>query len=108
MASLPTLLVVGPRATGETTALRYCRGVARLDQPREAATFQADPDAARRALPPPVLLDERQAVPEVLGAVSRAADEGPRPGRFVLTGSVRADLGVATWPATGRMVRVPT
>lgn len=102
------ILVVGPRATGKTaTALRYCCSVARLAQLREAAAFQADPDVALGALPPPVLLDERRAIPEVLGAVKRAVDEDPRPGRFLLTGSVRADLGVATWPGTGRVVRIP-
>jgi predicted AAA+ superfamily ATPase len=67
----------------------------------------ADPDAALGALAEPVLLDEWQAVPGVLGAVKRAVDDDPRPGRFVLTGSVRADLNAETWPGTGRVVRVP-
>ena len=39
----------------------------------------------------PVLLDEWQEVPQVLGAVKRACDAEPRPGRFVLTGSIRAE-----------------
>ena len=46
----------------------------------------------------PVLLDEWQAVPGVLGAVKRAVDTDPRPGRFLVTGSVRA----ATIRWTGR------
>lgn len=46
-------------------------------------------------------------MPTILGAVKRAVDDDPRPGRFLLTGSVRADLEVATWPGTGRLVRVP-
>ena len=108
MESLPALLVVGPRATGKTTtARRYCRSVARLDEPAEAAAFEADPDAALHVLQTPVLLDEWQAVPGVLGAVKRAVDDDPEPGRFLLTGSVRADLEVETWPGTGRVVRVP-
>jgi hypothetical protein len=41
-----------------------------------------------------------------LGAVKRAVDEDPRPGRFLLTGSVRADLEADTWPGTGRLVRL--
>jgi predicted AAA+ superfamily ATPase len=53
-----------------------------------------------------VLLDEWQAVPGVLGAVKRTVDTAPRPGRFVLTGSVRADLDPAAWPGTGRVVRL--
>ena len=108
MATLPALLLVGPRATGKTTtARRYAKGVARLDRPAEAAAFVADPDAALRALPEPVLLDEWQAAPGVLGAVKRAVDDDPRPGRFLLTGSVTADLDAETWPGTGRVVRVP-
>ena len=55
----------------------------------------------------PVLLDEWQEVATVLGAVKRAVDGNPRPGRFLLTGSVRADLEATTWPGTGRLVRVP-
>ena len=51
-------------------------------------------------------LDEWQSVPGVLGAVKRAVDAEARPGRFLLTGSVRADLDAATWPGTGRVVRV--
>lgn len=107
MAALPALLLVGPRATGKTTtAQRYARSIARLDRPAEAAAFQADPDAALRQLGEPALLDEWQAVPGVLGAVKRAVDADPRPGRFLLTGSVRADLQAATWPGLGRVVRV--
>lgn len=66
----------------------------------------ADPDATLSRLTEPVLLDEWQAVPDVLGAVKRAVDDDPRPGRFLLTGSVRADLDAATWPGTGRLVRM--
>lgn len=39
-------------------------------------------------------------------AVKRSVDAAPRPGRFLLTGSVRADLDTATWPGTGRVVRL--
>jgi predicted AAA+ superfamily ATPase len=108
LQGLPALLIVGPRATGKTTtASRHSATIIRLDQPREAAAFRADPDAVLRGLEEPVLLDEWQAVPEVLGAVKRAVDASPRPGRYLLTGSVRADLDAPTWPGTGRLVRVP-
>jgi len=104
---LPALLIVGPRATGKTTtAIRHAATVVRLDRPAEAVAFRADPDAALRGLEEPVLLDEWQVVPEVLGAVKRAVDTASRPGRFLLTGSVRADLDAPTWPGTGRLVRV--
>jgi len=106
-SELPALLMTGPRATGKTTtARRHARTVVRLDSDVEAGAFRADPDVALRTLAPPVLLDEWQAVPGVLGAVKRAVDEGAGPGRFLLTGSVRADLDAQTWPGTGRLVRV--
>lgn len=105
---LPALLVVGPRAAGKTTTVARMAGqVARLDRPDEAAAFAADPDAALRATARPVLLDEWQAVPEVLGAVKRAVDGGAPPGSFLLTGSVRAAIDTPGWPGTGRIVRVP-
>jgi hypothetical protein len=70
MAELPAILVVGPRAAGKTTtARRHAATIVRLDRPAEGAAFLADPDAALRDLPEPVLLDEWQAVPAVLGAV---------------------------------------
>jgi hypothetical protein len=43
----------------------------------------------------------------VLGAVKRAVDDEPRPGRYILTGRVRIDLDAQTWPGTGRLVRLP-
>ncbi len=100
-------MLVGPRAAGKTTtASRRAATTIRLDRPAEAGAFVADPDAALRGLPEPVLLDEWQQVPGVLGAVKRAVDADPRPGRFLITGSVRGDLTGETWPATGRMLRV--
>ncbi|HZK51877.1 MAG TPA: DUF4143 domain-containing protein [Actinomycetota bacterium] len=107
LRELPALLIVGPRATGKTTtASRHAATTVRLDRPAEAAAFGADADAALRGLDEPVLLDEWQAAPEVLGAVKRAVDDNPRAGRYLLTGSIRADLQAETWPGTGRLVRV--
>ena len=103
----PAALVVGPRACGKTTSTRrLCRSIVRLDVPAQAAVVRADPDVALRGLSEPVLIDEWQLVPEVLGAVKRAVDDDPRPGRFVLTGSSQADLSTTGWPATGRLVRL--
>lgn len=102
----PAVLVNGPRAAGKTTtARRHAASVVRLDSEAQAAAFRADPDAALRDREEPVLLDEWQEVPGVLGAVKRAVDDNTRPGRFILTGSVRADLEQQMWPGTGRLIR---
>lgn len=108
LAELPALFITGPRATGKTTtAARLARTVVRLDREAEAVAFRADPDAAMRNLPEPILLDEWQVVPGVLGAVKRAVDARPDPGRFLVAGSVRGDLDGEVWPGTGRLTRVP-
>ena len=108
LAELPAVALVGPRASGKTTtAVRHARSVIHLDRPAESAAVAADPDVALENLREPVLLDEWQEVPQVLGAVKRACDAEPRPGRFLLTGSVRAEIEEQTWPATGRVTRIP-
>jgi len=115
LTELPGILLVGPRGCGKaTTAARHAHVIARLDRPREAAAFHADPDAALAALRGPagdqfagtILIDEWQVVPEVMGAVKRAIDAEPRAGRFLLTGSVRAEHSIEAWPETGRVVRL--
>ena len=81
VGQLPAIFITGPRATGKTTtAARRAATVVRLDREAEAAAFRADPDAALRGLPEPVLLDEWQVVPGVLGAVKRAVDADPQAG----------------------------
>jgi predicted AAA+ superfamily ATPase len=107
LAEHPATMLVGPRACGKTTtAARLAASVVHLDRPRDAEAFRADPDVALSNLPEPALVDEWQAVPGVLGAIKRAVDADPRPGRFLVTGSVRGDLDGETWPGTGRLVRL--
>ncbi len=104
----PAILLTGPRAAGKTTtAARRAARVVQLAAGAQAAAFLADPDAALRGLEEPVLLDEWQEVPGVLGAARRAVDADPRPNRFYLTGSVTAVGASEMWPGTGRLVRVP-
>jgi predicted AAA+ superfamily ATPase len=104
---LPAVMVVGPRGSGKTTsARRQARSMARLDLPDVAGAFRADPDGALRSYDEPLLIDEWQLVPDVLPAIKRAIDDGSGSRRFLITGSVRAELLEATWAATGRVIRI--
>ena len=104
----PAILVVGPRATGKTTTCeRRSASTLRLADLRERAAVTADPAAAIRTRAHPVLIDEWQLVPETLQTVKEIVDRDPTPGQFLVTGSVRGDLEMATWPGTGRLIRLP-
>lgn len=107
MEAFGAVMVVGPRAVGKTTtAARLAAQIDRLDVADVAAIYRADPDAALRRARRPLLIDEWQAVPEVLGAVKRAVDNDRTPGQFLLTGSVSAQTDMSTWAGTGRIVRI--
>jgi len=107
LQAAPAVMITGARASGKTTtAMRHAASIVRLDKPAEAYPFEADPDAALRGRAEPILLDEWQACPGVLGAVKRAVDSERRPGRFILTGSVRSENDPTLWPGTGRLIRV--
>jgi uncharacterized protein len=108
LVSFPAISLVGPRAAGKTTtAVRRGGTVLRLDRPEVRQSVAASPDAMLAGLRPPVILDEWQEVPELLGAVKRSVDSDPAPGRYILTGSVRAELENQVWPGTGRLLQVP-
>ena len=106
MQELPAVMIVGPRAIDKTTTAVDQATTVRLDREAEAVVVRADPDVALASLTPPVLIDEWQRVPEVLDAVKRAVDDDFSPGRWILTGSVRADLLDVSRAATGRIVRL--
>ena len=107
LAVFSAVSLVGPRASGKTTsASRRAASIARLDEPAAAALFNADVDRALAGRAKPALLDEWQEIPSVLGAVKRAVDHDRAPGQFLLTGSVSAEMDNATWPGTGRVIRL--
>jgi len=97
MQEEPALLIQGPRAIGKTTLLerigqQYGRPVIDLsdDVVREIAAEDVRGYLDRR--PRPVLIDEYQNLPEILGGVKYAVDHERSYGMFVLTGSTTADL----------------
>ncbi len=104
---LPAILITGPRAAGKTTtAKKLVVSTNRLDVPAEAGAFHFDPDATLAVANVPVLLDEWQEVPELMGAVKRAIDNDSSPGRYILTGSPRAARGKSAWSGIGRVTNV--
>jgi uncharacterized protein len=106
-AELPALLIVGPRATGKTTsARRLAKDTLRLDKPADEQLVRNDPDLALSSFSTPLLIDEWQVVPSILGAVKRSVDDQAGAGRYLLTGSSQSDLTVDGWPATGRVTRL--
>ncbi len=108
LAELPAVMLVGPRACGKTTtAARHAATVLRVDTEQGSAALRADPDSALRNRDEPVLIDEWQELPAVMGAVKRAVDVERKPGRFLITGSARSNTDARLWPATGRVVMVP-
>lgn len=108
LTEVPAVFLTGARAVGKTTtAVRRAATVVRLDDPQLAIAWSSSPDALLARCAEPAVLDEWQYVPEVIGAVKRAVDSDPRPGRFLITGSASAEQAPSVWPGVGRLVRVP-
>jgi len=107
MADVPSVFLTGPRGCGKTTTgMRHVDRSVSLDVPGMAAAAQADPDLFLDRQQRPLFIDEWQEAPAVLGAVKRIVDSDPSAGQFLITGSVRSELGSGVWPGTGRLVRV--
>ncbi len=105
----PALMVIGPRGCGKSTSMgRFADSVLDLSAPGDRLAATEDPDGVLAITDGTLLVDEWQEVPEILGAIKRAVDfdRSRRLGRFIVTGSVRAAQQVATWPGTGRFIRV--
>lgn len=105
----PAVLLVGPRGSGKSTSMvALADTILDLSEPGMRLAAIEDPDALLASSEGTVLIDEWQEAPEILGAVKRAVDKDRdnTPGRFIVTGSVRAAHQAATWPGTGRLIRI--
>ncbi len=107
LAALPAVVLEGPRACGKTsTGRRHARSEVMFGSSLSARlAAQVDP-AGLLAGPEPRLLDEWQLAPEVWNQVRAAADEGRRPGRFILTGSASPADDITRHTGTGRVTRI--
>jgi hypothetical protein len=93
----PAVLIHGPRQSGKTTLAQHVgkpAGYAYLsfDDAAVRSVTTADPVGFVADLPPRVILDEVQHVPQLFAALKTAIDRDRRPGRFLLTGSTNVLL----------------
>ncbi len=84
------ILITGARQIGKTTLLKHLFPEARLitfDRINDVYGAKSNPELFLRANPQPLILDEIQYVPELLGAIKRTVDESNNMGQYFLTGS---------------------
>src|SRR3990167_2870235 len=77
----PAMGVTGPRRSGKTTLLRRTFPRASyhlLEDPDTVARIRADPRSFLDGVELPAILDEIQAVPEILAYVRTVIDRSPR------------------------------
>ncbi|WP_419909906.1 ATP-binding protein [Candidatus Poriferisodalis sp.] len=92
LADTRIVAIVGPRQSGKTTLARRIadddgRQFVTLDDEQSRRFAQDDPAGFTRGLNR-VVIDEIQRAPNLILALKRIVDEDPRPGRFLITGSV--------------------
>ncbi len=92
LADTRIVAIVGPRQSGKTTLARRIaaadgRPFITLDDGQFRRFARNDPAGFMRAQPAAVI-DEIQRAPGLILALKQAVDEDPRPGRFLITGSV--------------------
>lgn len=92
----PALVLTGPRRAGKTMLLRHLFPKAAyflLEDPDIISRLRVDPQGFLDDLKTPVILDEIQNVPELLGYIRSRIDRYPgRMGQWLLTGSQEAPL----------------
>ena len=101
----PAIGILGMRQTGKSTLVRgLCTDFLTFDDPSALRALEEGGGAYLESLAPPVGLDEAQKAPPVFDLVKLVSDRSRKPGRFLLTGSVRfASRGQIRESLTGRI-----
>lgn len=89
-AYYPVLTVTGPRQSGKTTLVKATfsdHEYVSLEEMDTRRFALEDPRGFLDRYPGPVIIDEAQRAPDLFSYIQSMVDNGPEPGRFVLTGS---------------------
>lgn len=97
LTDTPVVLIQGPRQCGKTTLARtvaepHGYGYISFDDDNLVRAARADPMGFVSDLPPRMVLDEVQRVPELFTSLKLVVDRDRQPGRFLLTGSANVLL----------------
>jgi uncharacterized protein len=92
LTDTPVVVLQGPRQSGKTTLARTVAepagfGYLSFDDDNLVRAARADPLGFVTDLPPRMVLDEVQRVPEIFTSLKLVVDRDRQPGRFLLTGS---------------------
>lgn len=92
LADTRIVAIIGPRQSGKTTLARRLaaedgRPFITLDDHQSRRFAEDDPAGFMRGLPA-VVIDEIQRAPGLILTLKQAVDDDPRPGRYLITGSV--------------------
>ncbi|MDR1997305.1 MAG: ATP-binding protein [Candidatus Margulisbacteria bacterium] len=95
-ANFKLILLTGMRQVGKTTTLLNCgtkkRQHVTLDNPKDLALAQKEPEFFFQTYEPPLLIDEIQHVPSLFPYLKMLADNSPKRGLVWMTGSQQFEL----------------
>ena len=90
VGAFPVVVISGARQVGKTTLLQHMYpgwDYVVFDAYQDVEGARSDPELFLRNHPAPVIFDEVQYAPELLGAIKRYVDRVSMTGQYILTGS---------------------
>lgn len=103
---LAAIAIEGAKGVGKTaTGTQRAKSVLTLTSAQQREVLIANLDHITQ-IPPPVLIDEWQLVPQIWDRVRHAVDDDASGGRFLLAGSASVPSGVRIHSGAGRIVSI--